>query len=233
MKAPFLFEYLGLVMKYKTPYLALIFFMSFVANASVTMVNTRVIFTGDEKEKTVHLVNRESVPYLVQSWTEDKNFKETGDFIVMPPITKMKGKSTQSIRLKKNTAPNTSDVEDLYYYNFTQYPASDAKSQNKILFVVSTKVKIFVRPSGLSKTLEESINDVKITKANGKLKIDNPGPYHMSIFSLTDSVRKKIIKKNVLVKPKSTLTLSAPINGTEKIEIAYVDDYGAYKTLVY
>ncbi|WP_336287384.1 molecular chaperone [Cronobacter dublinensis] len=220
-------------MKRKIYSLALTFFMSFMANASVTMVNTRVIFTGDEKEQTVHLINRETVPYLVQSSTEDETFKETTDFIAMPPITKIKGKSNQVIRLKKNTPPNTSDVEKLYYYNFTQYPASDAKSQNKIVFVVSTRAKIFVRPSGLKKTLAESIKDVKVVKANGEVRIENPSPYHMSIFSLSTIDTKKIIKKNVLVKPKSTLSLKAPVTSASKIEVMYVDDYGANRTLVY
>lgn len=208
-----------------------------VSYASVVMINTRVIFNADEKEKTLHLSNKDLTPYLIQSWAEDINKKPTNDFILTPVVTRIAAESNQVLRLKKNVSAPPTDRERVYYFLFSQLPAmkrSEADS-NTMLIALTNRIKIFVRPAGLTKTLEQSIEDVTVDKQGGRLIINNPTPYYMSIFDIAAVTKnkEKVLKRNVLVAPKSSTIEELASADVSKIKIEYVNDYGALKSVVY
>ncbi|MBQ0343747.1 fimbria/pilus periplasmic chaperone, partial [Providencia rettgeri] len=93
------------------------------------MTGTRIIYNEGSDEKSVRLTNLARIPYAVQVWvdndlTKDIATDETSDFIVTPQVFKIEPNTGQMVKIIKlaNNLPN--DVESLYYFNFSQIPAT-------------------------------------------------------------------------------------------------------------
>lgn len=99
------------------------------------------------------------------------------------------------------------------------------------------RIKVFFRPKELSDFMSSSIVIDKlgflIDPADKKLTINNPTPYFSNIQEIGLQINGKyfILKKNIIVEPKSTsrfiVKIPDYINENAKIEATLINDYGA------
>ncbi|MCJ2225486.1 fimbria/pilus periplasmic chaperone, partial [Providencia rettgeri] len=120
------------------------------------MTGTRIIYNEGSDEKSVRLTNLARIPYAVQVWvdndlTKDIATDETSDFIVTPQVFKIEPNTGQMVKIIKlaNNLPN--DVESLYYFNFSQIPATteENSNQSQLSILFTSRMKLFYRPKSL------------------------------------------------------------------------------------
>lgn len=106
--------------------------------ATVIMTGNRVIYPANAKEKIVQFSNPDSIPYMVQIWTDVNNPKskpETADgpFFATPQLFRIDPQQGQVVRLMFNHKVSLpQDRESVFYFNFLQLPDLNASKKSKI-----------------------------------------------------------------------------------------------------
>lgn len=210
----------------------------YFANASVTLVGTRIIY--DENKDSANLVfnNSDSFPYVVQSWVGLDSVSSVTDadssFIISPQIFKVNAKSGQVARLIYNGKPLAKDRESLFYFNFLQIPPikeNQKKDSNGMVIFFKNTVKLFYRPSKLKISTAQIPNYINVSKDKNKLKISNNSPYFLSISSI--KLHHKNDVENLIaemIDPFSSVLIpysKIKLDKDTKVEINYIDDRGA------
>ncbi|MGE8475823.1 MAG: molecular chaperone, partial [Paraburkholderia hospita] len=98
-----------------------------VAQASVTIGGTRVVYPLDQREVTVKLNNDSRAPSLVQVWMDDGNVDtKPGDskapFVITPPIFRMDAGKSQTLRVMYSGDALPQDRESVYWLNVLDVP---------------------------------------------------------------------------------------------------------------
>ena len=75
-----------------------------LAQASIVINGTRIIYNGKKKEVTVSVTNNNKVPVLIQNWIDaglDKAIPEkiSVPFVLTPPINRVDAGKSQSLRI--------------------------------------------------------------------------------------------------------------------------------------
>ncbi len=179
-------------------FLALPFLLLFsMAQASVVLSGTRLVFPAGEKEATLQITNSGDTPSLVQAWLD------TGDsqgslqnvsvpFVMTPSIFRMEAKKGQTLRIIYSGEPLPADKESLFWINVLEVPpkvqANDADSAN-LQFAFRTRIKLMYRPKGLPGTAAEAPAQLQWslhTLADGKLALQarNNTPYVVNLGAI-------------------------------------------------
>lgn len=215
------------------------------AFASMTIIGTRVIFPGGEKEANIRTTNKGTLPSLVQVWVDDGNAnadlnKMKIPFIVSPPIYRVEPNKGQSVRLIYSGMALPQDRETVYWFNMLEIPpkAANAGSQ-KLEIAFRTRIKIFYRPAALRNGNSiASFDKVKWTQVSDSLhgkgiKVQNPTPYYISFDSISAVAdnRKIEIESNMLA-PRTERTYfpldrKLKVATYSSIDAKLVNDYGA------
>lgn len=224
---------------------ALIFFCSASTStyAAVIMTGTRIIFPANQNEKTIHLQNKDNVPNIVQIWIDEGNEASTPDntsapFVVNPQIFKIPPNQGQIIRLiftgNKSILP--ADRESIFYFNFSEIPASKTTNtdKNKLMVVFKNRLKILYRPQRLAIQSHEiaSLLSYSINNQSTKINVKNSSPYYANIAELSISLngKKSVIQKNTMVAPFSNGEWNLPVKNVNpshvKVSINLINDYG-------
>jgi len=205
------------------------------AFAAIALDRTRVIFEGNNKAISVNISNEnKQLPYLAQAWIEDENQKKvTEPLIVTPPVQRVEPGSKSMVKISAMPTVNTlpQDRETLFYFNLREIPPRSDKP-NVMQIALQTKIKLFYRPSEITvKAGDVWQNKLVLTKNNGGYRIENPTPFFITIVGIGVPDNKKEIKdfKPVLLAPKSSRTVSAPVSDTPLV--TYINDYGGRPTL--
>lgn len=215
-------------------------FYSPLSLSTVTMVGNRIIYPADTKEKMIQFSNPDSIPYMIEIWTDINNANSNpgtanGPFIVTPQLSRIEPNQGQAVRLmfnNKMALPN--DKESLFYFNFLQVPGLDSsqKNQNKIVLLVTSRLKIFYRPKGLNLAPEDISEKIKFNLINNKLEVTNNSPYYATFdkVELLDTNNKAIaiIKDPQMVAPFSNDRWSVKSSAQNAAIVKYslVNDFG-------
>ncbi|XKM13440.1 molecular chaperone [Orbaceae bacterium ac157xtp] len=208
--------------------------------ATVTMVGNRIIYPANAKEKMLQFSNPDNIPYMIQIWTDINNPKSKpdtadGPFITAPHLFRIEPNQGQIVRLMfNNKMALPTDKESLFYFNFLQFPGLDTsqKEQNKIVLLVTSRLKIFYRPNNLNITPEEISNKIKFKVKNNQLEVTNDSPYHATFGKVTflDANNKTIaeIKEPLMVAPfsKDTWNCKTKLIKTKVINYTLINDFG-------
>lgn len=214
---------------------------SLPAAASVVMQGNRVIYDASASQKTITFTNNDDFPYIVQVWASasDNNqpiADENIPFAVSPGIFKVQAKQDQVINLLYTNASQKIDKEQIYYLHFTQVPSviASERDKNKLVLIVNSVVKIFLRPTDLSISYDKMFDYIRYSVSRDTtgcdLVIDNRSPYYLNSVQLTTTLNSTT--KNTAMKmiaPLSTYTLrTACVNSGAKPEfsINFINDYG-------
>lgn len=225
-----------------------------VANASVVITGTRVIYPSDQREVNVQLTNTGTSPALVQVWvdvyTEPNAPKQQATeqdipFILSPPVFRINPKEGQTIRLMNVGGNLPQDRESVFYFNVLDIPPAPSadKTENYLQLAINSKLKLFYRPVTLPKNFNKLKDELRFTLVNSngyQLKVDNPTGNFFTLLDLKFySGEKSVVGPEIgMINPKSSRNVSiannkAFISQATRLEVDYVDDYGARRNITY
>lgn len=217
-----------------------------VANASVLIAGTRVVFPAQDGEVTVRLTNDNAHPALVEAWIDNGDPKSTPDkvsvpFLITPPLFRMEAHKDQDLRIISTPAPLPADRESLFWLNVLEIPpkpsAQESAGKNLLQFAIRSRLKLFYRPAhlpGNAQTAPGQVTWKAVADGQGyALEVRNPTPYHVTIVKLSLDVGGKSYSADTgMVDPLGSLRLKVkglttlPAAGTA-IAYGIVNDYGA------
>ncbi|CUZ34008.1 MULTISPECIES: fimbrial biogenesis chaperone [Serratia] len=214
--------------------LCLMSFAATHASASVTLLGNRVIYPAEAREKTLQFTNDDGTPALMQIWLDINNPKSTPEnadapFVASPQIFRMNPHSGQMVRLSFVGQPLPRDRESLFYLNFLQVPAvrQTDSDKNKLLLLVTNRLKVFYRPAGLAGDANHVIDRLSLRQAGNALRVDNPTGYYANVSqaAILSGAKRIAIPQADLIPPFSQA--SWPVNGeVRQVALRVINDYG-------
>jgi len=203
--------------------------MSSLANAGGIMLGgTRIVYPANQKQITMPVRNTsEQSSFLVQSWVEQPDEKKSQDFVVTPPLYVSGPGNENTLRLMYVGAPAVTDRETLYYFNTKAIPSVDKKKmegKNMLLLAAVTRIKLFLRPAGLTPSVDKAPAELTFHRAGGQVRIDNPTPYYLTLVELKAGGNKL---PDTMVSPRSSTTLALPSSSAGAVTYRTINDYGA------
>lgn len=159
-----------------------------VADASVIVHQTRVVFPSNEQEVSVRLSNNDPVPKLVQAWIDDGDKEQAPaqidvPFQILTPLFRMDSKKGQVLRIIRLDHALPEDRESVFWLNALEVPPKPevGEEANYVQFSFRTRIKLFHRPAGLSSDVKDAPKALKWMVDGDQLIVQNPGPYFVSI----------------------------------------------------
>lgn len=194
----------------------------------VVLSNTRVIYPAGQKQSSITVRNTsKDTRFMVQSWIEDAAGKKTSDFIATPPLYVSNPLSENSLRLMYAGPDLPKDKETIYYLTTRSVPAIDKdKMQNKnlLMFAAATRIKIFVRPAGLTPRPEDAPSKLTFSRSGKHVTVKNPTPYYVTITHIKSGNRD--INGAVMVPPKGEADFVIPYEANTHLKYKSINDYG-------
>jgi len=173
-----------------------------LANASVVINGTRVVYKEARGETIVQMRHPGDVPVLVQVWLDDGDENaEPQDlslpFVITPTVSRMEPKGGQSVRILRTGGDLPQDRESMFFFNVLEVPPTETKlvqaGEDLFQFSTRSRVKFFYRPDGLMPAKAEKAPElVRFSLASDgakpgtvQVKVHNPTPYHITFKDLT------------------------------------------------
>ncbi|AXF21791.1 molecular chaperone EcpD [Burkholderia pyrrocinia] len=218
-----------------------------MADASVVISGTRVVYTEKEREVTVKLTNEGDKPSLVQAWIDagDVNAlpsESNVPFTLTPPLFRLDPKKGQSLRILYTGDPLPQDRESLFWLNVLDVPpqaAEDPDAPNMLQLAFRSRIKLFYRPTALQGDAGEAAEQVRwnfAPKQGGGyvLEANNPTPYHVTFSRIAVKAGASTWANELggMVDPNATAKFdvgnvpSLPA-GPIEVDYTYLSDYGA------
>lgn len=214
------------------PVIAFLFPVASIAGG-IALGATRIIYPLEAKQVSLAINNTDAKNrFLIQSWIDDDSDKKTKDFVVTPPLFVSKPKSENTIRIIKLGANLPKDRESLFWLNSKAIPSIDRaeiEDKNVLQIAVLARVKIFVRPEGLTMKSGEAYKMLKFSKVNDELNISNPTPYYLTIINMKISGNEI---PSTMVAPLSNKIIKLPRGVIGRLSYQTINDYGANTPLV-
>lgn len=215
-----------------------------VAEASVVVSGTRVIYPADAKHVTVQLTNQDAFPNAVQAWVDVDNPQSTpvdadGPFVVTPAVSRIAPGAGQRIRVMFAGQDVPSDRESVFHLNVLQVPPMNTAhaDQNKVMVLMRNRLKMFYRPAGIAGTPAQIPEQLRFriqqSGNNWHVQVDNPTGYHASFGGATLNVAGASWKLTpAMVPPMGTaqwvpLAASKLPAGDAVVSAHLINDYGA------
>jgi chaperone protein EcpD len=221
-----------------------------LANASVVITGTRVIYPAKAREVTVKLNNNGATPALVQSWIDDGDASVDAQqrpmpFTLTPPVFRIDPAKGQTLRVTYTGEPLPADRESVYWLNVLEIPPKpqiDAgESKNLLQIAFRSRIKLFFRPAGLEGDANEA--GARLTwslarsSGDGKrivLLAKNPTPYYVTVARASVQVDGKTHESAAaaMIDPRGQREfvldglLELP-QGQPPIQFETINDYGA------
>ena len=120
-----------------------------------------------------------------------------------------------------------SDRESLFYFNAKAIPSvnkSQTENKNVLLFAAITRIKLFVRPQGLTPSVSEAPAHLAFRRQGARIVISNPTPYYLTLTSLHSG---SAVLQDIMIPPLSTADEPLPAGAEKSITYHTINDYGA------
>ncbi|QPR86566.1 fimbrial biogenesis chaperone [Aeromonas hydrophila] len=197
----------------------------YLAEASIQLSSTRLIFEDGAREVSVTVRNKGDVR-LVQSWLDKHQPTDpVPPFAVTPPLAKLERDSQQLLRVHYAGSGLPEDRESMYWLAVQEIPQK-ADGQNVVQLAVQQRIKVFYRPQGLPGKAIEVPKALMLSLKEHKLTINNPTPYFINLSSVAQGERDlggdTIAPFGALVLPASDLASNAALS------LTIVNDFGAH-----
>ncbi|MDD8331472.1 fimbria/pilus periplasmic chaperone, partial [Escherichia coli] len=195
----------------------------------IALGSTRVIYPSDARQVSLSVNNSdEHNRYLIQTWVENESGKKTEDFIVTPPLFVSKPKSENTLRIIYSGEKPLQDRETLYWLNNKAIPSinkDNVKDNNVLQIAVLARIKLFVRPVGLTEKSIDAPSKLTFSRSGETLLINNASPFYVTLVNISIGGRNI---ETTMVPPKSSVRVSLP-KGVTAGTLSYqtINDYGA------
>ncbi|CAM4182343.1 MULTISPECIES: fimbria/pilus periplasmic chaperone [Lelliottia] len=203
---------------------------------SVKLGATRVIYDPDSAGSSLEVTNPQDYPILVQSKVTGDDKKTAANFMVTPPVFRLDGGQQSRLRIVRVGGEYPKDRESLSWLCVTGVPpkaddewAQGEASKNKsvslnIQMSISSCIKLLVRPSSLGGGPEKAGASLIWSQKGGKLEVNNPSPYYMSLTEVKVGT-EKVTSDYVPPFGKTLLTVPGAKSG-EAAQWKVITDYG-------
>jgi len=197
------------------------------SSGGVTIGGTRLIYDGDRKEASLSVTNSDTIPYLIQSWTETREGgAEKAPFIITPPLFRLDSNQSNVLRVVRTGGALPEDRESLYWLNVKSIPSSllQNKSTNTLQLAVKSQIKLIYRPASLTGKPDQQTEKLRWQISGSKITVTNPTPFVMNFKQVT--IGNKEVKDATYVLPMSQTTFSVPAGATGRVSWKLITDYG-------
>lgn len=217
--------------------------------AAISLGQTRLIVSGQDKEASLKVSNEGTPPVLLQVWVDRGDNaispeKVAVPFVITPPVVRLDGKNSQRLRVMFTGSDTDvpADRESVYWLNVLEIPPKSVAgvSVNKIQLAFITRIKLFYRP--------QKVNAMDISHIEGKLhfsllnqgekilRVENPTPINQTLISISigRDIKNPIVRFNPedsMISPYSTkeyslLKIKGSFDKTMKVFTSTIGDYG-------
>lgn len=203
-----------------------------VAQAGVIIGGTRLIYDGGKKESSLSVNNKDTAPFLIQSWVETTGGgAEKAPFMITPPLFRLDGGQQNVLRVIRVGGNLAGDKESLYWLNIKSIPSSEEKEgQNTLQVAVKTRIKLIYRPEGLKGIPEEMTEKLKWQRSGNQLQVTNPTPFYMNFQEVV--IGGKVIKDATYIAPMSSTSFAMPAGVTgSSVSWKIINDFGGIGAL--
>ncbi|QAV24878.1 fimbria/pilus periplasmic chaperone [Proteus hauseri] len=214
-----------------------LFFLFFFSACSyaggVALAATRIIYPSDAKQTSITINNTDKkLRFLVQSWIDDSHDQKTNEFIVTPPLFVSKPDSENTLRIIYAGKALPDDKESLFWLNTKSIPEidrEDIKDKNVLQLAVLSRIKIFIRPQGLTFKTEDIPNSIGFNMSGKDLIIKNPSPYYVTLINLKIGNDKL---NSTMIPPMGSIEMK--VNNFNYSQVSYqtINDYGASTPII-
>jgi fimbrial chaperone protein len=195
------------------------------AVGGVSLGATRAIYPESAKQISLSIYNHGGKDrYLINSWVENQAEEKTKDFLITPPLFVAEPDSESTLRIVNLGSKLPQDRESVYWISVKAIPSIDkevVEDKNILQLAVLSRIKLFVRPKGLSIKPETALEKTTFTKDANGVEVDNQSPYHISFVEVYIDDTKV---ENVMAPPLSKTKISNI--GGKKISYQTVNDFG-------
>jgi len=220
-----------------------------LANASIVITGTRVVYPANAREVTVKLNNNGAAPALVQAWIDDGDASFSAQqrpmpFTITPPVFRLDPTKGQALRVTYTREPLPSDRESVYWLNVLEIPpkpqASGEESKNYLQMAFRSRIKLFFRPAGLEGDANQAGGKLtwSLARASGGgkgivLLAKNPTPYHVTVVQASVAVKGKTYEAEAeMIAPRGQHEfvlkgLQELPQQPPRIQFETINDYGA------
>lgn len=188
---------------------------------------TRIIYEEGKKEVSLGIENKGNVPYLMQSWIENKDGNKSSQFLVTPPLFRLDGEKKNALRIFKLEEALPADRETLFFFNAKSIPGGDLDG-NKLQIAIRNRLKLIYRPKALQKDIPENRTQELIWSKNGtQLKVTNPTPYYQNFMFIKINGKDIKLKENNYAAPLTDTYFDAKGMSGNQVSWKIINDYGA------
>lgn len=203
------------------------------AEGGLSIQGTRIIYPQGARQVSVSLTNSSSTDsYLVQSRIEDAQGNKTTDFIVTPPLYLSGPKNENVVRVMYMGGALPTDRESLYYFVEKAIPSLDKtkiQGGNVLLLATANRIKLFVRPQGLTQDINTAAQDLQFTQSGQLLHISNPSPYYVTLTDIQYGIHNL---DTLMIAPKSQLSQTVPEKSVNRVSYHAINDFGGTSNLI-
>lgn len=201
---------------------------------------TRIFYDPDKKGTLLTVNNNQDYPMLVQSEVLSENLKSPAPFVITPPLFRLDGGQSSSLRIIRTGGEFPSDRETLQWVCVKGIPPTEedqwAKNSNtgksinnkvslKVQFSINSCIKLFVRPRDVRGNSTDAASSVSWQRIGRKLKGTNPTPFYVNLSEVTIG-GYKVNMKPPYIAPFSSVEFDMPNNASGDIQWKIINDYG-------
>lgn len=194
---------------------------------------TRLIYPSDAKQISVSVRNTDNnLAFLIQPWAEDSNGNKTSDFVITPPLSVLKPKNENSLRIIYTGPVLPKDRESIFWLTVKAVPPLNDKedSKNVLQLASANRIKVFYRPVELTAAVQDAPAMLTAKMVGQDIVLTNPSPYFITLVNVILG-GKKI--GSTMVPPKDSIKLKPQKPaGSGQLQFQTINDYGAQTKLI-
>lgn len=198
-----------------------------MVHAGFGLEATRVIYEQGARSEPLVAFNTDNTRnYLLQSWVESSNGEASSDFVVTPPLVKLRANQKNTLQITQ-TAALPVDRESLYWLNVKFIPPADANAENSLNFSMTNRVKIIYRPVSLKDIdIDKEVEKLTISKNSHSLVINNPTASYINISKIMLNGNKLTSPSYISPKDKVEIKINQQSRSGDSVKLFYVNDLG-------
>lgn len=206
----------------------MISFTSRNAVAGIALGATRIVYPAGQKQVSLPITSSDSSgAFLIQSWIENDTGVKDTRLIVTPPLFMMQGKKENILRIiDATTGALPKDRESLFWLNVRAIPSTDPTriKDNVLQIAVTTRIKLFYRPIGLSSLPEKAPQMLHFKREGKVLLVTNTSPYYVTVTALHLGDTQL---ENTMVPPMGAVSVPLKNTSGSRVRFQTINDYGA------
>jgi len=216
------------------------------AYAGITINGTRVVYSAEQPEVSLSMVNDGKDARLIQAWVDSGNASERAEsskapFLITPPMARVDPGKGQTLRIMftgANSLPQ--DRETVFWLNVLEIPpkpkADSDTAENYMQLAVRSRLKLFYRPKGLPGSADAAPDQVNwhlISEGRGyTVECVNDTAFNVSFsdISFKGTPPKQTVNKGGMcpAKGKEIFPVAGAPDASDKLVVTVINDYGGF-----